>query len=73
MAIADRIPQLSDKELETLNANALRLGGAGSANERRQAEELLPLIGAELQARRLARLAAQSAKRRATAKRKLAA
>jgi hypothetical protein len=41
--------------------------------QRQQAEELLPLLGPALEERRLARVAAQSEKRRANAKRKMAA
>jgi hypothetical protein len=64
MGISDRIPDLSDKELEHLHANAVRLKDAGSAIQRQQAEELLPLLGAALEERRLARVAAQTETRR---------
>jgi hypothetical protein len=73
MAIADRIPDLSDKELEQLRTNAVRLQASGSPAQRQQAEELLPLLGVALEERRLARAAAQSEARRANAKRKPAA
>lgn len=72
MAIGDRIPGLSDKELESLHANAVRLRDSGSAIQRQQAEELLPLLGAALEERRLARVAAQVETRRATARGKKA-
>lgn len=64
MGISDRIPDLSDKELEHLHANAVRLKDAGSQSQRQQAEELLPLLGAALEERRLARVAAQTETRR---------
>jgi hypothetical protein len=64
MAIADRIPDLSEKELESLRANAERLKETGSAIQRQQAEELLPLLGAALEERRLARVAEQTETRR---------
>jgi hypothetical protein len=66
MTIADSIPSLDDKALESLHDNAMRL----MANERDprhgQAEALLPLIDAELAARAAARPA--RAHRRARAK-----
>lgn len=65
MAIADRIPEMSEKELENLRANAVRLQETGSSAQRQQAEELLPLLGAALEERRLARVAAQTETRRA--------
>lgn len=65
MAIADRIPEMSEKELESLRANAVRLQETGSAIQRQQALELLPLLGAALEERRLARVAAQTETRRA--------
>lgn len=76
MGISDRIPDLSDKELESLHTNAVRLKDSGSQIQRQQAEELLPLLGAALEERRLARVAAQTETRRvntekrATAKKK---
>ena len=60
MAIGDRIPDLSDKELESLHANALRLKESGSAIQRQQAEELLPLLGAALEERKATRVATQA-------------
>ena len=64
MAIGDRIPDLSDKELESFHANALRLKESGSAIQRQQAEELLPLLVAALEERRAAKTAAQAETRR---------
>jgi hypothetical protein len=58
-----RIPDLSDKELESLHANALRLAASGSDKQRQQAESLLPLIDAQLEVRRAARAEAQAEKR----------
>ena len=72
MAIADRLPDLSDKELETLQTNAVRLKESGSVQQRRQAEELLPLLDAALEERRLARAATQAEARRASPKKKKA-
>jgi len=67
VTIGDRIPDLSDKELESLHANAVRLKDSGSAKQRQQAEELLPLLGVALEERRLARIATQVETRRVSA------
>lgn len=64
--IADRIPDLSDIELERLNANALRLAESGTSAQREQALALLPLLGAALGTRRQAQAEAQKTARRAT-------
>jgi len=72
VTIGDRIPDLSDKELESLHANAVRLKDSGSAIQRQQAEELLPLLGFALEERRLARIATQVETRRASARSKKA-
>jgi len=72
MMVGDRIPDLSDKELETLHANAVRLKDSGSVRQRQQAEELLPLLDAALEVRRLARIATQADTRRSMARGKKA-
>ena len=64
MGIDQRIPDLSDKELESLHANAVRLAQSGKPLQRQQASELLPLIGAALEERRHARAATQATTRR---------
>ncbi len=68
--IDQRIPDLSDKELENLHANAVRLAQSGTPAQREQAESLLPLLGAALEGRKAARLAKQGQARRAPARRK---
>lgn len=55
MAVADMIPSISDKELETLRENALRWSQTGAAKQKAAADELLPLIEAERAARAAAR------------------
>lgn len=70
MRIDQRIPDLSDKELESLHANAVRLAQSGTAAQREHAEELLPLLGAALEERRAARVVKQAASRRANTRRK---
>jgi hypothetical protein len=72
MGIDQRIPDLSDKELESLHANAVRLVESGSAVQRRKAEELLPLLGVALEERRVARVAAHTQTRRTNARNKAA-
>lgn len=71
MSIDQRIPDLSDKELDTLHANAVRLAQSGTVMQRQQAENLLPLIGAEMEARSQAK--ATTAKPRRAAKKRVAA
>jgi hypothetical protein len=68
VAIGDRIADRSGEALESLHANAVRLKGSGSAIQRQQAEELLPLFGATLEQRRLARIATRAQARRASAR-----
>ena len=72
MGISDRIPDLSDKELESLHTNALRLKDSGSVQQRQQAEELLPLLGVALAERRAAKTAAQVETRRAATEKRAA-
>ena len=69
MEIEERIPDLSDKELENLHANAVRLKESGTDRQRAQAERLLPLLGVAVEERRVARLAAQQDRRRESARR----
>jgi peptidoglycan hydrolase CwlO-like protein len=61
--IDQRIPDLSDKELENLHANALRLEQSGSQMQRQHAERLLPLLSAAMEERRAAKLQAQQEKK----------
>lgn len=70
MEMDQRIPDLSDKELESLQANALRLMESGTQKQRQQAESLLPLIGAQLEERRAAKAETQATKRAASKKAK---
>ncbi len=70
MRLDQRIPDLSDSELENLHANAVRLAQSGSAGQRQHAEELLPLLGAELEKRRSLHAEARAASRRTTVRNK---
>jgi len=64
--IDQRLPDLSDKELENLQANAVRLAESGTPKQRQQAESLLPLLATTIEARRSARLEADRERRRAS-------
>jgi len=55
MTMADRIPDLDDKALANLLANAQRLESAGAPAQQQAAAEMLPLIQAELATREAAK------------------
>jgi len=65
MRLDQRIPDLSDQELENLHANAVRLAQSGSDEQRQHAEALLPLLGAEIEQRRSLRAEVRAENRRA--------
>jgi hypothetical protein len=73
MEIGQRMPDLSDLELERLHANAVRLAQSGTPGQRQRAEHLLPLLGAALEQRRRERVEAQTLVRRTNARRKAVA
>ncbi len=52
MSIEERIPSLTDKELASLQENAMRLALSGSAKQKADCERVLPLIDAELAERK---------------------
>ena len=62
MSIEDRIPTLTDKELASLQENAMRLALSGSVKQKADCERVLPLIDAEL-AERKARAPAPAARK----------
>jgi hypothetical protein len=70
MEMDRRMPDLSDKELESVHANAVRLSQSGTPQQRRQAESLLPLIGEHMEMRRLARRQAAGEARRGKTQRR---
>lgn len=51
MQIENRLTELSDKELESLHGNAIRLAQSGTAAQRAGAELVLPKIGDEVSRR----------------------
>jgi hypothetical protein len=65
MTLDQRIPTLTDPELSNLHDNAVRLARSGAPAQKTEAERLLPLIGAEVDARARARSDALAAARRA--------
>jgi hypothetical protein len=66
MPLREKLPGMADDALSNLQANAVRLGGAGSAAQRASATELLPAIEAEMAARRAVRRERQAEARKAT-------
>jgi len=68
MWIEARLSELSDKELETLHGNAVRLSQAGSPKQREEAEAVLPLVSAAVEERTRARTAASVEARRTKAR-----
>jgi hypothetical protein len=64
MTIEERIPEFTDKELENLHDNAVRLSTSGKPAQQAEAARLLPIITAALDARRVTRNAELAEKRR---------
>lgn len=60
--LRDRVPQLDDKSLASLHANALRLKDTGSTRQRASAADLIPVIEAELASRQAVKRAAVAAR-----------
>lgn len=57
MSLAARIPSMTEKELENLQANAERIIKSGAAKQKEEAESLLPLIAEALAERKKTKLA----------------
>ncbi len=57
MSLAARIPSMTEKELENLQANAERIIKSGVAKQKEEAESLLPLIAEALAERKKTKLA----------------
>ena len=72
MAIDERIPGFSDKELGSFHDNVRRLAQTGSTAQRAEAERLMPLIDAELAERKAKAPVRTPPVRKAAAKRKAA-
>jgi hypothetical protein len=66
--IEERIPDMTDKELENLRANAVRLAQTGSVKQKPEAERLLPLIDAAMESRKSDKAAALAEKKKARPK-----
>lgn len=65
MSIDARIPEMTDKELDNLQANAQRLAQSGSPAQKAEAARLLPIIEAASQTRRAANAVATAEKKKA--------
>jgi hypothetical protein len=63
MELSQRLTAMTDVELANLSANADRLGRSGTDRQRRDAAALLPLLDAEIQARKAAKTAEKLANR----------
>jgi len=72
MSLEARIPEMSEKELENLQANAERLIKSGSAKQQAEAERLLPMIADAMAARKVTRTA-ELAEKKVTRQKDLAA
>lgn len=68
MSLEARIPEMTEKELENLQANAERLVKSGSAKQQAEAERLLPMIAEAMAAKKVARTAELAEKKVARAK-----
>lgn len=55
--ISTKLPDMTDDELKTLNANAQRLEQSGTVSQKASAVALLPLVSAEIAARTTVKLA----------------
>ena len=72
MSLDARIPEMSEKELENLQANAERLMKSGSAKQQAEAERLLPMIAEAMAARKVER-SAEMAEKKVTRQKDMAA
>jgi hypothetical protein len=70
MSLVEKLPGMADAELNNLHANAVRLGQAGSAQQRASATAILPAIEAELSARKAAKQERLAQNRRARSSKK---
>jgi hypothetical protein len=61
--IEDRIPVMTDADLKALQANAERLVASGTDDQRMEAQQILPVIAAEVGARAKAKAEALKARR----------
>lgn len=70
MSIADLIPKMDDKALVSLRNNAERIGAGAEGPRQKEAELLIPLIDAEVAARKAAKPKAVAAPRKKAASKK---
>ncbi|MBI1361824.1 MAG: hypothetical protein GC155_16230 [Alphaproteobacteria bacterium] len=67
VSLSERLPGMSDAELLTLDRNAHRVAESDTDRKQAQAVELLPLIAAELDARKSAKAEASADKKKIAA------
>lgn len=70
--LRDRVPGMADDALATLKVNAQRMKETGNAQQRGMAEDLLPVVEAELARRRAEKAASAPTKARGGKKKKAA-
>lgn len=68
MDMGAKLPTMSDAELSNLLANAQRLEQAGNERQQTQVARLMPLLTAEIGARKTAKLADMKARRKVARK-----
>lgn len=66
MTLDERIPGMTETDLASLHANALRLSSSADAAQQAKAAEILPAIVAELSAREAAKPPKPAPKKRVT-------
>lgn len=71
MSLAERIPEMTEKELENLQANAERIIKSGAAKQKEEATSLLPLIAEALIERKKTKLA-DAAEKKVTRQKEMA-
>lgn len=67
LTLAERIPTMTDAQLDALNINAERVSKLSNDRKQAEAAELLPLIAAELAVRKTAKSAATVERSKAAA------
>jgi hypothetical protein len=72
MSLEERIPEMSEKELENLQANAERIAKGAASKQQAEAERLLPIIAEAIVARKAAR-SVEMAEKKVTRQKEMAA
>jgi len=72
MSLEERIPEMSEKELENLQANAERIAKGAVSKQQAEAERLLPIIAEAMVTRKAAR-SVEMAEKKVTRQKEMAA